>query len=80
MTRRKVMFTFPQELIREPILYNLSQQFRVATNIHRADIAENRGWVVVELEGKPEDIDQGIDWVISRGVRVDPVVGDAAEG
>ena len=33
MARRHVMFTFPQELIREPIIYNLGQQFRVVTNI-----------------------------------------------
>ena len=80
MTKRQVMFTFPEELIKEPIIYNLGQQFRVVTNIRRADIAEDKGWVVLELEGEEEDIEQGIAWVTSRGVRVDPVVGDIVEG
>ena len=73
------MFTFTQELIREPVIYNLSQQFNVITNIHRADISEEKGWIILELEGKEDDIEQGIAWVISKGVRVDPVGGDIAE-
>lgn len=80
MAKRQVMFTFPEELIREPIIYNLGVQFKVVTNIRRADISEDRGWVVLQLEGEEEDIEQGIAWVTSRGVRVDPVVGDIVEG
>ena len=80
MVKRQVMFTFPQELIREPIIYTLSQQFKVVTNIRRADVSENRGWVVLELEGEEKEIKQGIAWVTSKGVRVDPVIGDIVEG
>ncbi len=80
MVKRRVMFTFPEELVREPIIYNLSHQFRVVTNIRRADVSESRGWVALELEGDERDIEQGIAWVTSRGVRVEPVIGDIAEG
>ena len=80
MAKRQVMFTFPEELIKEPIIYNLSHQFKVMTNIRRADVSENKGWVVLELEGEEEEIEQGITWVTSRGVRVDPVIGDIVEG
>ena len=80
MAKRQVMFTFPQELVREPVIYNLGQQFKVVTNIRRADVSEDRGWVVLEMEGREEDIEQGIAWVTSKGVRVDPVIGDIVEG
>ena len=80
MAKRQVMFTFPEELIKEPIIHNLSQQFKVVTNIRRADVSEHKGWVVLELEGEENDIEQGITWVTSKGVRVDPVVGDIVEG
>ncbi len=80
MAKRQVMFTFPEDLVREPIIYNLGLQFKVVTNIRRADISEEKGWVVLQLEGEEEDIEQGIAWVTSRGVRVDPVVGDIVEG
>jgi len=80
MASRQVMFTFPQELIKEPIIYTLSHQFKVVTNIRRADISEDKGWVVLELEGEEREIEQGIAWVVSKGVRVDPVIGDIVEG
>jgi hypothetical protein len=35
---------------------------------------------VLELEGEPEEIERGLDWVAAKGVRVDPVQGDIAEG
>ena len=80
MAKRQLMFTFPQELITEPIIYNLGRQFKIVTNIRRADVTENRGWVVLELEGSEKDMEQGIAWVTGKGVRVDPVVGDVVEG
>ena len=80
MVKRRVMFTFPQQLIKEPIIYTLSHQFTVVTNIRRADISEDKGWVVLELEGEEKEIEGGIAWVISKGVRVDPIIGDIVEG
>jgi hypothetical protein len=80
MAKRQLMFTFPQDLIREPIIHNLGQQFAVVTNIRRADISEDKGWVVLELGGNEKNIEDGITWVMSKGVRVDPVIGDIVEG
>ncbi|MFC1904806.1 NIL domain-containing protein [Chloroflexota bacterium] len=79
MVKRQVMFTFPEELIREPIIYTLSHQFNVVTNICRADVSESRGWVVLDLEGEEKEIEEGIAWATAKGVRVDPVIGDIAE-
>ena len=79
MVKRRIMFTFPPELIEEPIIYNLGQQFNLVTNIYRADVSEDKGWVVLELEGKEDDLEQGITWVTSKGMRVDPATEDVAE-
>ena len=80
MAKRQVMFTFPEQLITEPIIFNLGRQFGVVTNIRRADVTEKKGWVVLELEGAEKDIEAGIAWVTGKGVRVDPVAGDIVEG
>ena len=72
MVKRRLIFTYPPELIREPIIYNLGEQFNIVTNIHLADISEDRGWVVLELEGKEKDIEEGIAWATSKGMRVEP--------
>jgi hypothetical protein len=80
MVKRGVRFTFPAELIKEPIICKLGRQFEVVTNIRRADVNGDRDWVVLELEGKGEDIERGIAWVTGKGVRVNPVIGDIVEG
>ena len=80
MAKRQVTFTFPRELVKEPIIHNLGQQFKVMTNIRRADVSESRGWIVLELEGEEKEIEDGIAWVTSKGIRVEAVTGDIVEG
>ena len=71
MTKKRVLLNFPQELLKEPIIYSVGQQFQLETNIHRADVAEDRGCVELDLVGEEEQIDEGIAWMIGRGVRVE---------
>jgi hypothetical protein len=80
MAKQRVKFTFPQELITLPIIYELGRQFSIVTNVRRADVTDDRGWVVLEMDGPIEEIERGLDWVASKGVRVDPVQGDIVEG
>tara|TARA_B100001013_G_scaffold330095_1_gene244839 strand:- start:644 stop:886 length:243 start_codon:yes stop_codon:yes gene_type:complete len=80
MATKRVKFTFPQELIKEPVIYKLGVDFGIVTNIRRADIRDDMGWVVLELEGESNVVDEGLEWVISTGVRVDPIAGDIIEG
>ena len=79
MAKRRVIFTFTTEVSSEPIIYNIGQQFNLVTNIHRAEATEDRGWIEVELDGEDKDIEAGIAWAISRGVRVDPVSDEMTE-
>ena len=46
-----------------------------------ADVDERVGWVVLELEGEPDEIDRAIAWAEAKGVRVDQAtLGDIVEG
>lgn len=80
MAKRRVRFTFPQELITEPLIYKLGVNFEIITNIRRADVRERMGWVLLELEGDEDEIQRGIEWMVESGVRVDPITGDLIEG
>jgi len=42
------------------------------TNIRQANLTEEGGYILLELIGKDKDIEAGIAWAISKGVRVDP--------
>ena len=79
MAKRRAKFTFPTNLVTEPVIFDLGHKFRVVTNIRRADVRDDVGWVILELEGEDEEIESGLDWVMSMGVRVDPVSGDVIE-
>lgn len=77
MASRKVYCTFPKELIKEPLLYNLGKNFNVIPNIRGASITDEVGLVYLELEGDESEIDKAVDYLRTRRVRVDDVVGDA---
>lgn len=80
MPMKRVKFTFPTNLIKDPLIYQLGHKFNVVTNIRRADVREDMGWVILELDGEEEEIDRSIAWITSAGVRMDPVSGDVIEG
>ncbi len=80
MGTQRVKFTFMTKLVKEQIIYQLGQNFNLVTNIRRADVREDMGWVVLELDGDDTEIQRGLDWVSAIGVRIDPVSGDVIEG
>ena len=75
MVKKRVMFTFPEDAVKDPIIHNLGQQFKVAVNIRGAEISDAKGWALLELDGDDKDIEDGLAWATSRGVRVDVVEG-----
>ena len=79
MAVKRVKFTFPEDLIKEPLIYNLGHEFRVITNVRMADVDEKTGWVLLELEGELSEIERSLQWAQGKGVRVDPVGGDVLE-
>jgi molybdopterin converting factor small subunit len=73
---RKIYLTFPQELIREPIIFRIGHDFDVITNIRGASVSDNVGLVALELEGEPANLDRVIEWLRNKGVRVEPLPED----
>ena len=80
MGKQRVKFTFSVDMIKEPVIYRLGHNFEIVTNIRRAEVGDKMGWVLLELEGEEAEIERGLDWVSSTGVRVDPVSGDVVAG
>lgn len=76
MAKMRVTLTFPPERIQEPVIYQLGKDFNVVTNIRRADVTATHGWVMLELEGREEDLARGVAWLKERGLKVDPIERD----
>jgi hypothetical protein len=75
VTSVRVRLTFPETLIREPIVGRVVRDFDVMVNIRRADVAEDFGWIVCELDGQEPAVRAALDWLGGIGVRIDPVDG-----
>jgi hypothetical protein len=80
VTTKRVKFSFVTQLIKEPIIWKLGKQFDIVTNIRRADVSADFGWVILELDGDEDEIERGLKWVEEQGVRIDPVYEDIVEG
>lgn len=75
-----VHLTFPEELVKEPLIYQAALMYQVVPNIRRARISETAGEVVLELSGEKGNIDKAIQFWTEKGVAVENVPGDVMEG
>lgn len=77
--KRRVKLTFPQQLIKEPVIFTMAKQYHVMPNIRRARVTETVGEMVLELDGAEEDMEKGIQWLKEKGIEVELVEGDILE-
>lgn len=79
MARRRLKLIFGPSLVKEPVIYQLGRNFEIVTNIRRADVTKDQGWVLLEVSGEPEELDRGVEFLESKGVKVEPAEGDLVE-
>lgn len=79
MARRRLKLIFGPALVKEPVIYQLGRNFEIVTNIRRADVTKDQGWVLLEVSGEPDELDRGVEFLESRGVKVEPAEGDVVE-
>jgi len=72
----RVKLTFPQSLIKEPVIFTMAKQFNVMPNIRRARVTETVGEMVLELEGENENLQKGLDFLKEKGIDVEMAEGD----
>ena len=70
MARTTVRLTFRGETLNDPVIYRIGQDFKIVTNIRRADVGEDTGWVELDLEGEQVEVDRALEYCRSRGVAV----------
>lgn len=72
MALHKYFCTFPQELISEPIIsHTLGEKFGVVPNIRAASITDTMALVAVEIEGEESAIRLSVEYMRSRGVKIE---------
>jgi ABC-type methionine transport system ATPase subunit len=77
--KRRVKLTFPQNLIKEPVIFTMAKKYDIMPNIRRARVTETVGEMVLELDGTEENLAKGIETLKQQGVVVEIVEGDIVE-
>ena len=71
MTTKRLVLTFPKNIVTKPITYRLVKDYDLAFNILRAEItADIEGKILIEITGSKEQLEEGIVYLQSEGISI----------
>ena len=76
MANLRVRLTFPPDRVTEPVVYNIGRQYDVVTNIRRANVTADEGWIILEIIGDADELERVVEHLRNIRVQVEPVEGD----
>lgn len=71
MVKKKFVLSFRTSIASEPITYSLVKEYDLKFNILKANINEKGGKLLIEMDGVPSQIVQGVKYLESKGVEVE---------
>ncbi len=78
LSKKRVTLVFPPEQIQEPVVFTMAKKFDIIPNIRKARVSETVGEMMLELVGEEKNLVEGIKYLESRGIKVEPVTGQSA--
>jgi L-aspartate semialdehyde sulfurtransferase ferredoxin len=61
---------YPPTVIGQPVVTHLVTQFQLMINILRAQVTEEEGWLILELEGDPIQLAAAKAWLLAQGLDI----------
>lgn len=78
-TKKNIHFEFSQDLVREPLLYQINRSFDVVVNIRGASVTDEGGFIALELEGTDDELQRVLDYLGGQGVKLGEGLGDGEQ-
>ena len=78
-TKKNIHFEFSQDLVREPLLYQINRSFDVVVNIRGASVTDEGGFIALELEGTEDELQRVLDYLGGQGVKLGEGLGDGEQ-
>jgi len=75
----KVHVSFPPEKVTEAVIYQIGHEYKVVTNIRKADVTDKTGWIDLDLSGEAAEIERAVEGLKQKGVSVSPIERDVIE-
>ncbi len=77
MAKKRLVLTFPPSLVNKPITYHLVKDYELVINILRARVTpEEEGKLVIDVEGKEENLEKGVKYLEELGIFIQPLARD----
>lgn len=77
MVSKRIVLTFPHNLLDKPVVYKLVKDYNLTFNILQARVTpEEEGLLILELSGKKEDYDRGVKYLTGLDVKIQPLSRD----
>lgn len=77
MAKKRLVLTFPPSLVSKPVTSNLIRDYDLVMNILQARVTpQEEGKLVIDLEGKKENLEKGIEYLTELGVHIQPLAQD----
>ena len=77
MVSKRIVLKFPHKMVDQPIVYKLVKDYDLVFNILQAKITpREEGIMVLELKGRKENYADGIKYLTSAGVKIQPLSQD----
>jgi len=77
MVLKRIVLHFPHRLVNQPIVYRLVKEYDLQFNILKAYVTpQEEGLMVLELSGKKENFEKGMEYLQSVGVKIQPLSQD----
>lgn len=71
MAKKRVHLVYPENLVKDPVIFRMAKQFDVIPNIRKAKVSDTAGEIMLEMEGDEENIRKGIQYMKDAGVEVE---------
>ena len=77
--KKNIHFEFNQNLVKEPLLYQINRSFDVVVNIRGASVSDEGGFIALELEGTEAELERVLEYLRGQGVKLGEGLGDEGE-
>lgn len=75
--KKRMILRFSRNRVDKPVVYRLSRDFGLVFNILRANISPRAdSMMVIEIEGEQKDFDEGMKYLNSQNVEIEPIEQD----
>ena len=71
---KKLVLHYPNNLTEQPVIYKLVKDYDLIFNILRAQVSPDKeGLLVMELTGEKKNVEEGIKYLHSLGIKTQPL-------